>query len=423
MTSEDTRRGVIYARISRDGKEGSGLGVAKQEEDCRELAARLGINVVDVRTDNDLTAFKGASRSKPRPGYDALLGDIRSGRADVVLAWHTDRLHRDMTDLEDYITACGEGRSGVPTNTVKGGDLDLSTASGRMVARILGAVARQEVEHMIERQKSAKERNRKAGAWSGGPRPYGFRKDGPSIKQGGQGGLAQVPEEAAAIRWAASQVLAGHRHRTAIARQWNGAGLRHDRREAVEQRQHPACAHPRAERRAHRVRRRPGRQGPARHRGQGQLGADRRRGHLARCPGGLSPTRRGGRPGPKHRAPADRRAGLRDPAAATTFRVDPLEVGRRLPVRGGRAPARRGSRPETVAPRPPCSSRWTTSSSRSSSSACPAPTWWPPSTPDPEVDIPALERPPHHHQLRARGVGARTRHHPAAAPDHQRPAA
>ena len=237
---DQARRGVIYARISRDSREGSGLGVGKQEEDCRALAERLGIDVVEVRTDNDLTAFKGSSRSKPRPGYQDLLEDIRSGRADVVLAWHTDRLHRDMTELEDYITVCGEGRGGVPTNTVRGGDLDLSTASGRMVARILGAVARQEVEHMIERQKSAQERLRNAGGRHGGVDPFGYRPDGPTLKDGGEGRYAQVPAEAAAIRKACARVLAeggtqmaakgqarlAEGGTSAIAREWNAAGLR-----------------------------------------------------------------------------------------------------------------------------------------------------------------------------------------------------
>jgi DNA invertase Pin-like site-specific DNA recombinase len=225
---DQARRGVIYARISKDSKQGSGLGVGKQVEDCQALAERLGIDVVGVREDNDLTAFKGGSRSKPRRGYSDLLDDIRSGRADVVLAWHTDRLHRDMTELEDYITVCGEGRNGVPTNTVKGGDLDLSTSSGRMVARILGAVARQEVEHMIERIRSSKQRSRKAGAWSGGPRPFGYRPDGPSVKQGGEGALAQVPAEAAALRDAYATVLAldPKQGLTTIARDWNARGLR-----------------------------------------------------------------------------------------------------------------------------------------------------------------------------------------------------
>jgi site-specific DNA recombinase len=225
VTSTDTpRRAVVYARISKD-KAGAGLSVGKQEDDCRALAAQRGLDVVDVRQDNDLTAFTGGSRSKPRPGYNALLEDIRSGRAQAVVAWHTDRLHRDMTELEGYITACGEGSDGVPTYTVKGGELHLDTASGRMVARILGAVARQEVEHMIERQKSAHERIRNAGGWKGGPRPFGYRPDGPSIKHGGEGRLAQVSGEAQALRDGCTKVLAGIGPH-GIAKQWNSMGLR-----------------------------------------------------------------------------------------------------------------------------------------------------------------------------------------------------
>lgn len=226
MISKTTapKRAVIYCRLSKD-RQGAGINVAKQAADCRELAERLGIAVIEpVRTDNDITAFKGTARSKIRKGYEALLDDLRTGRADVVLAWHTDRLHRDMTELEAYIRVCGEGSDGIPTYTVKGGELHLDTASGRMIARILGAVARQEVEHMIERGKSAKERIRKAGAWSGGPRPFGYRPDGLSVKNGGEGRLAQVPAEAQSIRSAYTQVLAGV-SLNAIAQEWNARGL------------------------------------------------------------------------------------------------------------------------------------------------------------------------------------------------------
>ena len=38
---------AIYTRISND-REGGGLGVARQEVDCRALAERLGWDVVDV---------------------------------------------------------------------------------------------------------------------------------------------------------------------------------------------------------------------------------------------------------------------------------------------------------------------------------------------------------------------------------------
>ena len=47
---------AIYVRISED-RAGAGLGVARQEQDCRELAARRGWDVHDVYVDNDTEAF------------------------------------------------------------------------------------------------------------------------------------------------------------------------------------------------------------------------------------------------------------------------------------------------------------------------------------------------------------------------------
>jgi site-specific DNA recombinase len=229
---ETPRRAAIYARLSRD-KKGGGVNVARQEADCRDLAARLHppVEIVAVHSDNDITAFKGTRRSKPRPGYEELLDDLRSGRVDAVIAWHTDRLHCDLPELEEYISVCGEGSDGVPTYTVRGGDLHLDTASGRMVARILGTVARQEVEHMIERQKDHKEGVRRDGGRVGGVRPFGYILDPVTKDTTGGKGLIPEPTEAAAIRDAYTKVLAGG-STMAIAREWNAAGLRTPRKTA-----------------------------------------------------------------------------------------------------------------------------------------------------------------------------------------------
>src|SRR6478609_5065161 len=164
-------KAAIYSRISAD-REGAGLGVQTQEADSRDLAASLAAEIVAVYTDNDLSAYSG----KPRPGYLRLLDDIDAGRVDVVLAWHTDRLHRSPVELERYAEVCRP--RGVITHTVKAGLIDLSTASGLMVARILGSVARHEVDHMIERQKRAKLRSAEAGTYKGGRRPFGYEPDG-----------------------------------------------------------------------------------------------------------------------------------------------------------------------------------------------------------------------------------------------------
>lgn len=198
----------IYCRISRD-REGGGLGVATQEADCRELARSLGWDVVTVHTDNDLSAYSG----RRRPGYEALLAEIRSGEIRGVVAWHTDRLHRSPVELEAYVTAC-ETHS-VITQTVKAGHIDLSTASGLMIARMLGATARYEVDHSIERQRRAKQRSAEAGKWKGGRRPYGYEADGVTVRD----------DEASAIAAATTALLSGASIRGIVA-EWNACGRR-----------------------------------------------------------------------------------------------------------------------------------------------------------------------------------------------------
>ncbi|MDT0387786.1 recombinase family protein [Streptomyces dubilierae] len=196
----DPQLACIYCRMSED-REGGGLGIDRQREDCEELAQQLGLKVIRVYTDNDLSAYSG----KPRPDYQLMLDDLRRGIYGTVIAWHTDRLHRRPTELEEYIDVC-EPRQ-IQTRTVKAGSLDLATATGRMIARQLGVQARYEVERMIERQRRAREQKVQRGEWSGGPRPYGWEEDG----------VTPVTEEIAVIREAAEAILAGASARAVAA--------------------------------------------------------------------------------------------------------------------------------------------------------------------------------------------------------------
>src|SRR5690606_15917472 len=107
-----------------------------------------------------------------RPDYRRMLADLDDGTATVVIAWHTDRLHRSPTELEEYIDL--SERRGVNTHTCQAGPIDLSTPSGRMTARILGAVARHESEHKGERVARARRQKAIAGEWTGGIRPFGW---------------------------------------------------------------------------------------------------------------------------------------------------------------------------------------------------------------------------------------------------------
>ena len=99
--------------------------------------------------------------------------------------------------------------------TVNAGDLDLSNSSGRMLARILGSVARQESEHKGERRRRANAQRAASGAWrADGPRLFGFTRRGEPLEP-----------EATAIRVAITDVLAGRSLRS-ITTDWNNRGIR-----------------------------------------------------------------------------------------------------------------------------------------------------------------------------------------------------
>ena len=175
-STNTTLRAAIYVRISQD-RSGEGKGVDRQEGDCRALADRLGATAVRVYSDNDISAYSG----KKRPGYLSLCEDIERGAVDVVIAWHPDRLHRSPIELEHFITLIEGRKTGV--HTVQAGLWDLSSPSGRMVARQLGAVARYESEHKGERIKAARVQQALAGQFHGGMRPYGFERDGVTVRE------------------------------------------------------------------------------------------------------------------------------------------------------------------------------------------------------------------------------------------------
>jgi DNA invertase Pin-like site-specific DNA recombinase len=210
-------RAAIYARISNDPgttnddaprRGGDGLGVARQQEDCRALADALGLDVVNIYVDNDISAYNG----KTRPGFEALLDGMKHNEFDAVLCWHTDRLYRHMKDLERVIEMADAAK--VSIRTVRGGEIDLSTSAGRMVARILGSVARQESEHMSERRIRFNQQKAEAGKWQSANRTFGYTMTG-----------APLEPEATAVRQAVVDVLSG-KSIQAVAREWNAAGLK-----------------------------------------------------------------------------------------------------------------------------------------------------------------------------------------------------
>lgn len=158
---------AIYARLSLD-KEGTGLGVERQVEECQQLAAGRGWTVVEVLVDNDISATTG----KRRPGFERAIAGAASGEFDALVAWHTDRLVRKTADLERVIA------TDVDVFTVTAGEMDLSSPAGRAVARTVVAWSNYEGEQKAERQKAAARQRATMGKPWWPTRPLGFEMDG-----------------------------------------------------------------------------------------------------------------------------------------------------------------------------------------------------------------------------------------------------
>ncbi|MCV7006414.1 MULTISPECIES: recombinase family protein [Mycobacterium] len=183
---------AIYARISSDA-EGTGLGVARQLEDCRKLAADRGWPVGGEYVDNDVSAFSG----KPRQQYARMLADLGSGDRDAVIVYNLDRLHRRPVELEEFVTLCESvGVRDVATVTA---DIDLGNDDGLFMARIFAAFAAKESGRKSARIRRKMLQNAEAGLPHGSARPFGYEADKITVRE----------SEATVIRQMVDRYLAG----------------------------------------------------------------------------------------------------------------------------------------------------------------------------------------------------------------------
>lgn len=212
MAESERRDAVIYTRISRD-KEGLSVGVQRQEDDCRALAKQLAVPVSNVYSDNDIGA--STLSRKERPAFKQMLEEIRGGTVGVVIAYSNSRLTRRLLEFEDLIKL--HEQTGVQFKTVVSGEDDLSTADGRMVARIKASVDAAEAERTGERLRAAhRHMALKGKPFTGGHRAFGWESDK----------LTLIPVEADLIRTAVASLTSGSASLTSVAAAWNELGMR-----------------------------------------------------------------------------------------------------------------------------------------------------------------------------------------------------
>ena len=132
-------RCVFYVRVSTTGH---GQDPTMQTNDLKPFAAQRGWELVGEYTDY----CTGSKES--RPELNRLLADAKLGKFDIVVVWKLDRYARSLKQLVNSVAAFAE--QGVQFVSVKD-DIDLTTASGRLMFHVISAMAEFERSLIQER--------------------------------------------------------------------------------------------------------------------------------------------------------------------------------------------------------------------------------------------------------------------------------
>ncbi len=211
--SPATVRAAIYARQSVAEPE----GIKRQVEACAALAEARDYTLVETYKDDNVSGYKARGEGT---AFDRMIGDARAGRFDVLIVRKLDRLGRSLSALESLTAAK------VATVTTDG-EVDLASPSGRLIANVLTAVARNESEVKAERRVFANADRRTKGVPTSGRVPYGYRWV--TAKERAERGTTQAYEldgdRADDVRTVYGSFLAGV-PLGSIARDLNDAGRR-----------------------------------------------------------------------------------------------------------------------------------------------------------------------------------------------------
>jgi site-specific DNA recombinase len=164
---------AIYLRVSTEEQVREGVSLAMQRDLCERY-----VDLHDLPRDTIVFTDEGKSAATlDRPGLDKLRGQL-GGIVKHVVVFKLDRLTRKVGDLCTLLTECE--KEGVALHGVRD-KLDTSTASGRLVLHIMGAVAEWERDTIADRTRSGLAHIQSQGFHIGNP-PYGWdavSHDGP----------------------------------------------------------------------------------------------------------------------------------------------------------------------------------------------------------------------------------------------------
>jgi DNA invertase Pin-like site-specific DNA recombinase len=109
--------------------------VVNQERELREVAGRMGYEIVHVYKDHGISGAKGRDG---RPAFDRLCRDAAKRQFDMVMAWSVDRLGRSLKDLMGFLSELHALRVGLFLHQQ---GLDTTTPAGKAMFQMMGVFA------------------------------------------------------------------------------------------------------------------------------------------------------------------------------------------------------------------------------------------------------------------------------------------
>lgn len=157
-------RVAIYARVSTNKEQKPEAQIAEIKSYCE----RRGWIVIEELVDQ---GYSG--KSDKRPGLDRLLSLVRAGKVDGVVVTKLDRLFRSLQHLTATLSEFAELNI---CFTAVHDQIDMSTASGKLMAQLIGAFAEFEHSLICERTRIGMDFARKSGKKFGRPRVHNEAK-------------------------------------------------------------------------------------------------------------------------------------------------------------------------------------------------------------------------------------------------------
>ncbi len=160
-------RAIAYTRVSSLKQVENGQSLEAQEAKIRAYCEFKCIELIGVISD------KGISGAKVnREGFQGVISLCKKGEVDSVIVYSISRFTRSTKDLLNFIDTYVKKKSIILHSLSE--NLDTSTATGRFMLKVMGAMNELEREQAGERTQAVMAYKKEKGEKTGGDVPYGY---------------------------------------------------------------------------------------------------------------------------------------------------------------------------------------------------------------------------------------------------------